>query len=283
MNERERPFLDFVRSAASWFLVVLITIGFFLPVAFFALFLLCFDRSKKNIHSLISLWARTILAVCPLMRVRLEGEEQLRQNEAYVFVANHQSLADILAVLHLKHPFKFIAKKELFWIPIFGWALLLAGYIPLVRDDRKSGKKALEQARRYLEQRVSVLFFPEGTRSLDGEIHAFKVGAFKLASELNVPVVPLVIDGTRNLIPKGSPLIGHSVRVSVSVEPPHQPEGRDALSIERLADEVRNKMVERLSTMRNNNLPSSRTRGSSDRVAGFPPYGGMTAGVPLPL
>lgn len=250
MSEKEHQFFDLIRSAVSWFLVALVTFVFFFLVVIYFLLFFAFDQPRKRIHPIVSFWARTILFVCPLMKVRFENAERLEPDKAYVLVANHQSVADILAVLHLAHSFKFIAKRELFWIPFFGWSLSLAGYIPLIRGDHKSGKEALERAERYLEQGVSVLFFPEGTRSLDGEIHAFKVGAFKLASELNVPVIPLVIDGTRNLIPKGSRLIGRSAQVSVHVEPPHRPKGRDTASIEALTEEIRSKMMDRLSSLR---------------------------------
>ena len=250
MSERKHQFLDVIRSGASWFLVALVTfLFFFLMVIYFFLFLI-FDPSRKRIHPIISSWAKTILLVCPLMKVRLEGEERLQKDKAYVFVANHQSLADIIAVLHLKHSFKFIAKRDLFWIPVFGWSLSIAGYIPLIRGDQKSGKEAIDRARRCLKKGVSVLFFPEGTRSLNGEIQAFKVGAFKLASELGVPVVPLVIDGTRNLIPKGSRLMGHSAQVIVHVEPPHQPKGEDASSVEAFTEEVRKSMINCLGQIR---------------------------------
>ena len=250
MSEKEHQFLDLIRSAVSWFLVALVTFVFFFLVALYFLLFFAFDRPRKGIHPIVSFWARTILLVCPVMKVRLEGAGRLKENETYVLIANHQSLADIIAVLHLAHSFKFIGKRELFWIPFFGWAIFLAGYIPLIRGDHKSGKEVLECARRYLKQGVSVLFFPEGTRSLDGEIHAFKIGAFKLASELNMPVVPLVIDGTRNLIPKGSRLIGRSAQVSVHVELPRQPRGKDTSSVEVFMEEIRNKMVDRLSSLR---------------------------------
>lgn len=250
MSEREPRFLNSVRSIINWPLVVIVTFIFSIVVTICSLFLFIVDRSRKNIHLLVSAWAKTVLLVCPLMNVRLEGEERLVKDGVYVFVANHQSLADIVAVLHLKRPFKFIAKKELFSIPIFGWSLSAAGYIPLIRGNQNSGKEALEQACRYLERKVSVLFFPEGTRSLSGEIQNFKMGAFKLASELNISVVPIVIHGTRDLLPKGSRLMGRSEQVTVQIELPHQPKGKDASSIERFAGEIRNEMIQRLNQIR---------------------------------
>ena len=246
MTERQYPFFDLIRSLMSWILVGLVTIVFFPPTFFTILALLPFDRNRKNIHPLISLWAKTILVVCPLMRIHLEGTHHLEQGRTYVLVANHQSVADIIAVLHLKHPFKFIAKKDLFWIPFMGWALSLAGYIPLVRGTQRSGQEAVKKARDYLKRGVSVLLFPEGTRSRDGKIHEFKAGAFKLATETGVPVVPVVIHGTRNLIPKGSVVIGRRVEVIVQVGEPRFSSRKGTSSIESFCDEVRSEMIHSL-------------------------------------
>ena len=251
MNKTSAFFINVMRSAFSWFLVGAATFVFFFPVLAIFFVLSPFDRSMKQVHPLISLWARTVFTARPLMHVRLEGTHHLKPGATYVLVANHQSLADILAVLHIQHPFKFIAKKELFWIPFLGWSLSLTGYIPLVRGDLKSGKEALEKASDYLKQGVSVLFFPEGTRSPDGEIRDFKIGAFKLAVETGVPVVPIVIDGTHGLLPKGSRLLARRVEVLVKVEAPERPSGggEDGL-VEQFCGGVRSKMIASLSEIR---------------------------------
>lgn len=237
-----------VKSGFWWFFIALCTVIFFIPVFFTALITYGFDSARKSIHPIVSLWARVILTVCPLMKVRLEGEQNLNPKCTYVIVSNHQSIADILAALHLNLSFKFIAKKELFWIPFLGWAMSLAGYIPLVRGNLQSGKNAILTAESLIKRNVSTLFFPEGTRSLDGEIHSFKVGAFKLAAETHVPVLPIVINGTYNLVPKGSRLFNRSVQVTVRVLEPHLPVG--SVSPEQLSHDVRLKMVEALKEMR---------------------------------
>lgn len=246
-----RPFLfDLVRSALGWFMVGAWTVLIFPAAALVAVILFPFDRSRRGIHPIISAWAKVILITCPLMRVHFEGTDLLKPDQAYVLVANHQSIADIIAVLHLKHSFKFIAKRELFWIPVFGWSLWVAGYIPLIRGDQRSGKEALAQARRYLERGVSVLLFPEGTRSPDGEIHHFKTGAFKLASEVGVPIVPVVINGTWNLIPKGRRLLGARSEVTVQIGTPERPLGDDAEKIEAFSERIRSEMAATLNEIR---------------------------------
>lgn len=250
MIARRTFIFDLIRSVFGWFMVGVWTILMFVPVALGALVLFPFDRDRKRLHALSSLWAKAILVTCPLMRVRFEGAEHLRAGQTYVLVANHQSVADIVALLHLSHPFKFIAKRELFWIPVFGWALASAGYIPLVRGDQKSGKEAVLKAKGYLERGVSVLLFPEGTRSRDGDIHDFKIGAFKLASEVGVPIVPIVIHGTRNLIPKGRHLLGERSEVMIRLGAPQRPLGNDAPMIEAFGKRVRSEMVATLNRIR---------------------------------
>lgn len=250
MSKKRNLLFDLVRSIIRWFLVGVATFILFFPVlgAFFVFQIL--DRDRKHVHPLVSFWAKAVLFVCPLMQVRLEGTHHLKPNATYVLVANHQSIADIVAVLHLTHPFKFIAKRDLFWIPFFGWSLSLTGYIPLIRGNYKSGKEAIQKASGYLKRGVSVLFFPEGTRSRDGEIQNFKVGAFKLSLELGIPVVPIVIHGTRDLIPKGSRLLQRRVEIIVKVGAPQQPFDGDNGSIEKFCQKVRLGMIDSLSEIR---------------------------------
>ena len=192
-------------SLGGWVLIGALTLLFFL--AGFLIFLplsLIFERwSGGFLHGVSQSWARSIARLLPFWEIRVEGLERIRKAGPYIVVSNHQSLLDIMVVLaRLPLHFKFIAKKELFWIPFLGWHLALARYIPLKRGDAASGRACLEKARSWLRQGVSVLFFPEGTRSPDGEIHEFKPGAFKLALEEKVDLLPLVITGTRNVIPK---------------------------------------------------------------------------------
>ncbi|MBI1977166.1 MAG: 1-acyl-sn-glycerol-3-phosphate acyltransferase [Candidatus Omnitrophica bacterium] len=250
MSKRKHHSFDVARSLISWSFVGIVTIVFFFPVFLTAVILFPFDRNVKQMHPIASLWAKAILLVCPLMRIHVEGEEHLEHGKTYVLVANHQSLADIITVLHLNHPFKFVAKQELFLIPFMGWALWFAGYIPLIRGDQKSGKEAVKHMSRYLKHGVSILLFPEGTRSRDGEIHDFKVGAFKLAVEEGVPVVPIVIQGTRDLIPKGSLVIGDRVEVTMKVGKPRLSSQKEPGSIESFCRETRTEMIETLKKLR---------------------------------
>ncbi|MBI4394900.1 MAG: 1-acyl-sn-glycerol-3-phosphate acyltransferase [Candidatus Omnitrophica bacterium] len=250
MTQSRNFIFDLTRSSFRWTLVGLITIIVFFPTLIISLILWPFDRDRKQVHPLVSFWAKAILIACPLMKVHVEGAERLKPNGTYVLIANHQSIADIIAVLHLPHPFKFVAKQELFWIPFLGWSLWCAAYIPLIRGNRMSGKRAVDQASGYLQRGVSVLLFPEGTRSPNGEIQAFKVGAFKLAREVNVPIVPIVIQGTRDLLPKGSRLLARRVKVTLQVGFPEPPSERSHLSLESFSEQVREEMIRSLKSIR---------------------------------
>ena len=211
-----------ILSAFTWFHTVLVAIIcsmlgviFFYPLGFFL------DPRRRWMHGLSSWWAKFAVYCTPLSDLKIEGLENIRPGQHYVIVANHQSLLDILLVLAaLPVHYKFIAKKELFVWPFIGWHMGLAGYIPIDRNEPTGRKTAFLSAQRVLEQGVSVLFFPEGTRSPDGQIHPFKMGAFKAAKEAGVKVLPVVIDGTWDAVPKHSWKLRKKVAFVVSVGKP---------------------------------------------------------------
>jgi 1-acyl-sn-glycerol-3-phosphate acyltransferase len=136
--------------------------------------------------------------------VSVQGIDYIDPNAAYVYMANHQSMFDILALLgYLPVQFRWVAKKELFRIPIFGYSMKRVGYISIDRSNRQSAIQSLREAAQKIAFGVSVVVFPEGTRSSDGEIKPFKKGGFYLATDSGRPVVPVVIWGTREVMPKG--------------------------------------------------------------------------------
>jgi len=256
LYEKDVPdFLSFFISIFIWTIAIFYTIFFYLvslifvePIAFLR------DRgTRAGVHRVSGVWAKSIMACVPLWKIRVIGQENVVPGKNYVVVANHQSLMDILMVLaglpKCVH-FKFIAKKELFPIPFIGWHMSLAKYIPLDRSSRESGKNTVLAARQWLRKGVSVLFYPEGTRSLDGEIHVFKVGAFKLANDEKVDVLPVVIDGTANIVPKKSWMLKRFSLLTLSIGKPVSVHAHPSQSIEAVRDEVRQEMVERLAKIR---------------------------------
>ncbi|NLX17848.1 MAG: 1-acyl-sn-glycerol-3-phosphate acyltransferase [Desulfobulbus sp.] len=148
-------------------------------------------------------WGR---ALCSLagVRVKVEGMENIDPEQTYIFAGNHSSQFDIFSFQgYFPHDFRWIAKKELFRIPIFGQAMRRAGYIPIDRSHGRQALRSLEQAAARIAGGSSVLIFPEGTRSTDGRLQEFKTGAVLLAIKARVPVVPLGFNGSYEVLPKG--------------------------------------------------------------------------------
>jgi 1-acyl-sn-glycerol-3-phosphate acyltransferase len=173
------------------------------------------------------------------------------RKKKYVIIANHQSLLDILVVAAtLPLNFKFLAKRELFYVPIMGWAMALAGYIPLNRSSHESGKMAVLKISKYLKKGASVLLFPEGTRSRDGRIHAFKMGAFKLSRETGCAILPVVIEGTGQALPKNSFFIRKKSTFTISIGKPVDLSDLGDESMEDAKERVRHEMTGRLEKIR---------------------------------
>ena len=198
---------------------------FALAVPLFAtmclMFPLCyaFDRTRRYALSFVNdLWA--ICSTTPFVNITVEGREHLpRQDEAAVYVANHQSFMDIFSLFHLRRPFKFISKTSNFIIPIIGWSMFLTGHVPLKRTDRRSQMETLKICRETLRKNGSVLFFPEGTRSVDGTMADFKKGAFSVAAKEKVPVVPITLVNTGGVMRNGKEWMMRGGDVKVVVHP----------------------------------------------------------------
>lgn len=153
-------------------------------------------------------WARAILITCGV-RVSLHGIDKIPRSRPVIYITNHQSHFDILALIRaLPGQYRVIAKKELFAIPVFGWALALAGFIKIDRADREKAFRSLDLAARRISQGRSVVIFAEGTRSEDGLLLPFKKGGFVLAIKSACPIVPVSISGSRAILAKNS----HDIR-----------------------------------------------------------------------
>ncbi len=166
-----------------------------------------FARSANPGHRLARIWGRSILRVSGI-RVSVQGLERIDPARAYVFMSNHQSNFDIPVLLgHLPVQFRWLAKAELFRIPIFGRAMRAAGYISIDRSNRDAAFESLERAAERTRNGASIMIFPEGTRSLDGNLKPFKKGGFVMAIAAGVPIVPVAIAGTHAIMPKNTLLI----------------------------------------------------------------------------
>ncbi len=149
-------------------------------------------------------WGRLLCRIADI-RVRVEGRDNIDPSQTYIFVGNHTSQTDIWTFQgYIPHDFRWIAKKELFAIPIFGAAMRAVGFISIDRSRGRQAVKSLNDAAARIAEGTSVLIFPEGTRSTDGHLQPFKTGAIMLAIKAGVPVVPVGFNGTSQALPKGS-------------------------------------------------------------------------------
>jgi 1-acyl-sn-glycerol-3-phosphate acyltransferase len=193
-----------------------------------------FDRRLVALHHFTCFWASLYTWLNPAWEIQVEGRRKIRPRAAYVMVANHQSLLDILVLFRLFRHFKWVSKAENFWVPFIGWNMLLNRYIRLRRGDRKSVHRMLEASEKTLARGSSIMMFPEGTRSPDGRLRAFK------------PILPIVIEGTAHALPKrGFVLQGrHSIQITVLEEIPYE-EFAD-VPVEMLTERVRSHIATHL-------------------------------------
>src|SRR4030095_14654149 len=162
-----------------------------------------------------------------------------------VIVANHQSYADIIVLLLLYFPFKWVSKDSIFKVPAIGWNMRMNQYVGLARGNLASIKEMMTICRNWLKRGSSIMMFPEGTRSPDGGLQPFRDGAFRLAIDCGLPVVPIVIDGTHEILPKGEKTVRLKGDVRVKILPPVQPQDFDRSSA-KMRDHVHNLMKETL-------------------------------------
>ncbi len=254
LKERSFGFWDgLFYSVVMWGGVSILT--FFFSVLdiliMFPLSLLSDRGTRWMIHQNSIRWSRSIIRWSTIWRIIVTGREHLQKGKHYIIIANHQSLLDILAVCAaLPINFKFLAKRGLFLIPFMGWAMALARYIPVDRASHKSGRDAMRRITGVLEKSISVLLFPEGTRSSDGKIQAFKMGAFKLAQDNGVEILPIVVDGTGQALPKKSWLIKKKSTFIVSIGKPVSLTDLGNSSLEEVKEKIRHEMIGRLAKIR---------------------------------
>lgn len=190
----------FLRGVLALVMIPLLT-GLVSLIALLLVFL--WGWSGERLQFLPRWWGRLICRLVGV-RVQIDGLHRLDRSKPYIFAANHQSQFDIFVLQgHLDFDFRWLAKKELFDIPVFGRAMRRAGYIPVDRSHGRRALASLNEAAERIAAGTSVIIFPEGTRSPDGKMQPFKAGAMVLAIKAGVAVVPMAISGTHRILPKG--------------------------------------------------------------------------------
>ena len=228
-------------SALVWASYVLIVILWTPLVLGFRALTFSFDRNRRRVGRLFHRSAVVAGSLTPFWTLRIRGADAIDPARPHVFVANHSSFTDVFLVVRLPWEMKWLAKKSIFQIPLLGWQLRAAGDVPIIRGDKQSARDAMARMRKILDSGVSVILFPEGTRSADGTLGEFRDGAFRLAIEAGVPVVPLAIVGAAQSLPKRS-LVFHPSTAILQVLPPVTTAGFSPADARRLGSEVRGRI-----------------------------------------
>ncbi|MDR1583734.1 MAG: 1-acyl-sn-glycerol-3-phosphate acyltransferase [Prevotellaceae bacterium] len=203
-----------------------------------------FDPKRKIIHACSYYWALHYLWFHPLWKTEYVCRANIDPKKSYVIVSNHQSMFDICVMYKIPLIFKWVSKQEAFRIPFVGWLLKLHGDILIKRGTSQSAKEMLKKAEKWINKGCSISIFPEGTRSLDGKIHNFKEGAFMIAKLSKLPVLPVVIEGTRKILPPGYSLLGGCATVQIHILPEISAETVTSLKIRDLSDMLNKIMLE---------------------------------------
>lgn len=205
-------------SVFIWIAVVLLILLWLPMLALFRLF----DRDPGLYKTgrMFRRLGKAISRVNPNWKITIEGFEKIDDRKPYIIVSNHMSNADIPVISNLPWEMKWVAKKELFDMPVVGWMMKLAGDIPVARGSKHQAVQVFQNCKYYLDRNTSVIFFPEGTRSRSGKLTRFASGAFDLAVRENIPILPLVLDGTQGCLPKKSWIFEKDVHVKLKVLDP---------------------------------------------------------------
>jgi 1-acyl-sn-glycerol-3-phosphate acyltransferase len=225
-------------SAWAWFTTGLIVFVWLPMMLVLFAVTVPFDKGRYVVGRWFRIAPMMVAKANPSSPSRTSGIRVDQPRRPYVVVANHESFADILLISHLPWEMKWMSKAEFFRIPIVGWEMRLAGDIPLRRGSPTSAGQAMSHAREVLRQRVSVMIFPEGTRSPTTDLLPFKEGAFRLAIKAGVPVLPLAVAGTRTALPKHDWRFGRAV-AQVEVLPPVETSDLTLKDASELSDRVR--------------------------------------------
>jgi 1-acyl-sn-glycerol-3-phosphate acyltransferase len=215
--------MDIIKSIIIW-IAGLCIMGVLFPLTLI-LWLIClpFDRQRSVTHWFLVYQSVLISRLIPSTKIEISGREKAVKGTTYVIIANHQSILDILLINCLRYRFKWISKIENTKVPVLGWYLRMAGYITVDRGNEESKAEMLGKSYQCLKGKISIMIFPEGTRSTDGGIGFFKRGAFQLAIQAGVPILPVIIDGTTEILPKHGFKFGSGFNVKIRVLDPVEP------------------------------------------------------------
>jgi len=242
--------MNFLRSAIFWLLLIGVIIVLF-PLSFIVWIIVYpFDHKRSVIHWWLIYEFSFLSAIMPVWRIKVEGHEKAVPKTPYIIISNHQSLLDILILFCLKCNFKWISKIENSRVPFIGWYMLMANYIYIDRGNKESKAEMMKKCEENLKNGISILMFPEGTRSHDKEIGPFKLGAFQLALQTDKSILPVVLDGTGGILPKHGLIFKGKSNLKIRILDPVHPGSFGTANPEELANRFRTFMADELRKIR---------------------------------
>ena len=250
--------MNLIKSLWVWFSSITFVLLAF-PVALLLwLLALAFDSRRLMNNRWMVIQGIVLTKMSPFWKVIVDGREKIDQKQAYIIIPNHQSLLDIVFFNMLRHRLRWVSKTEIFRVPLVGWEMRMVKYIELIRGNKASVIKMMEKCVESLRDGISVVIFPEGTRSLTGAIGKFKTGAFQLAVKTDKPLLPVLIDGTGEIMPKKGGIIFRNRRiVRLRVLDPIFPGQFGTGDPEELASRVQAMMVTAMDQLRSERYPTN--------------------------
>jgi len=246
--------MDIVKSILLWIIGILFIIIFFPINCVVWIFSLPFDRNRASIHMILMWQSYLLVKMIPIWKIKIEGREKAVKGVTYVIISNHQSVLDTLIINCLRYRFKWVSKIENMKIPVLGLYLRMADYITVNRGNEESKVEMLEKSLNCLKNGTSVMIFPEGTRSKDMEVALFKRGAFQLAIEAGVPVLPVMLEGTGGILPKHGLIFGSGFNITLRVLDPVYPDAFPTKNVDELSEVFRTKIASELKELRSKTI-----------------------------
>jgi len=241
--------ISFILTIYEWALFFAVCLVLY-PIALLIFIITApFDKKKVIQHRFSCFWGSLYIWLQPLWKVTWEGREHIKEDQAYVMVANHQALLDIIVMYTVFKHFKWVAKSALLKIPFIGWNMALNDYIFVKRSDPKSQIKMMKKSERMLKEGSSLMIFAEGTRSPDGEVQRFKRGAFILSEITSVPVIPIALDNMADAVKKNSLWLNKATNMKAKAFPPVYP--KDFKNTKEMSAAVHKIISDQLSEWRN--------------------------------
>jgi 1-acyl-sn-glycerol-3-phosphate acyltransferase len=246
--------LSFLISLYIWAFILATLLPLFIVYGILWTVLFPFDTKKRVTHYYTVLWTRLYLTINPGWKIQVQGRDRINTAKPYIIVSNHQSIIDVALLLQLRINFKWVSRVELARFPFVGWVIWLNDHILVRRGDKRSIVQMAEACKKNLMDGISVFMFPEGTRTTTGEIQAFKEGAFILAKETGVAILPIVLDGASRALPKRGFWFRVNQVFTIRVMEEITSDSHNWPDHMQLLDFTRNEMVRELQSLRSSQM-----------------------------